>query len=403
MDKRNASGLVALMNRAMSVDDILSDPLVVIRSDTTNEQAVSLMQARGFDMVGVDATGDGRADSCVTLLQLASGDAPWKCAQPLLASMAVEKSMPLVRLMSLLRTRPEVFVLDGDHIEYIATRADLSRPQVSPLVLAHLLALEQALLQMAIQSIGSNWFEALPAARRDAAMKIYRKNRKRKAELGLEDCLYFDDVMALASIAPGLLKDIGTSQRRFQAVRERFAVLRNDLAHGGTILDRMSPDMALETFAELCRLTGEAEARASRAGDFWSSYAAAHVLDADRNVLVGPGAAESLPVTGPAMVLTAWNPGSRTLPDEDNIASQQLLAAELAQGGFPALPVVGTSPDGRWSEPSLLLSDVSRGEVIEVANRYGQAAIFEIDDEWVRVISVPGGGVRTERPRNHRS
>lgn len=56
-------------------------------------------------------------------------------------------------------------------------------------------------------------------------------------ELGLEDCLYFDDVLHLA-VESGAIRDMGWTPKRFQDLRQRAAPLRNDLAHGGTLLDR---------------------------------------------------------------------------------------------------------------------------------------------------------------------
>jgi hypothetical protein len=74
--------------------------------------------------------------------------------------------------------------------------------------------------------------------------------------------------------------------------------------------------------------------------------------------------------------VTASNPGSRRLSDEDNSARQRELEGDVARLGLSAYPGEGVADDGRWApEPSLLIVGIARGDAVRLGMRYGQAAI----------------------------
>jgi hypothetical protein len=75
--------------------------------------------------------------------------------------------------------------------------------------------------------------------------------------------------------------------------------------------------------------------------------------------------------------LTAWNPGSRALPEEDNRAAQLRLSALLAERGFALLAGLGVDPTGQWEgEESLLVLGVERAEAIGIGRAFGQNGIL---------------------------
>ena len=173
------SGLRRVLDRGVLVQDLVSGPLLVVRSDSTPKHVEATMRDRSYDVVGVDTTGDGSADSFLELAALDLGRPIHQVARPLLASFAVERSMPLVDLMPLLHDRAYVFVLDGDRVRHIVTRADLAKPAVGISVLALLLQLEQVLLPRAIDRLGGEWFETLPDAVRTKARQTQERKRGR--------------------------------------------------------------------------------------------------------------------------------------------------------------------------------------------------------------------------------
>lgn len=73
--------------------------------------------------------------------------------------------------------------------------------------------------------------------------------------------------------------------------------------------------------------------------------------------------------------LTAWNPGSKPLPEAENRARQDDLKARL-KGKHPLVEGVATADDGAWREESLLVLGIPRADALDLARQFGQAAIL---------------------------
>jgi transcriptional regulator with XRE-family HTH domain len=76
-------------------------------------------------------------------------------------------------------------------------------------------------------------------------------------------------------------------------------------------------------------------------------------------------------------VITAFNPRSRLLRRGENEERNRLLAADLERAGLRYEPAVGRSPDDSWSENSFAVIDGDREQLLDLARRYDQNAIFE--------------------------
>jgi hypothetical protein len=75
-----------------------------------------------------------------------------------------------------------------------------------------------------------------------------------------------------------------------------------------------------------------------------------------------------------ALFLTAWNPMSYRLSAEENARRHEQLLARVREGGFSFVDAVGRSPDGEWSEQSLLIAGVGYDVAQDLAHRFEQAA-----------------------------
>ena len=75
--------------------------------------------------------------------------------------------------------------------------------------------------------------------------------------------------------------------------------------------------------------------------------------------------------------LSAANPGSVALSDEENRRRHERLVARLQAGGLT--PVGGESfeaASGAWREASLLVGGITRAAAIRLAGEFGQAALL---------------------------
>jgi Protein of unknown function (DUF3293) len=74
--------------------------------------------------------------------------------------------------------------------------------------------------------------------------------------------------------------------------------------------------------------------------------------------------------------VTAFNPGSIRLRDEENTARQHELEGVVASLGVPSYSGEGVVDDGQWPpEPSLLILGIGRGDAVRLGRQYGQLAV----------------------------
>jgi hypothetical protein len=73
--------------------------------------------------------------------------------------------------------------------------------------------------------------------------------------------------------------------------------------------------------------------------------------------------------------LTACNPGSERLADDENARRTQELRDRLRCRWHHVFDGVSVGRDGGWREPSFLVLGMTEDQAIEVARRFGQNAV----------------------------
>jgi hypothetical protein len=309
--------------------------------------------------------------------------------------------LPLSTLFQELEHREFVFVLDNDDIGYVITRADLQAPAIGVVVLAYLTVLESGLRRLVAKEVGDSLLDGLSDARRTIVEALYAKKRRQNVATGYEDCLYFGDWLHLAQ-NPAVRERLGyDSKSTFRKATSSFDIVRNALAHGGTILDGdQGPVRALQRVARIRSFTERVWSEVDQLDGMWEVYAATRISKPRGGAtLAGDGAANDLGVSTPAHVITAWNPGSiqrsRTANRAANTELRELL---VRHGGSPRM-VIGESPDGRWREESYLVTGLTRVRAAEIAGLFGQRGIFELDERVLRVVRSSDASEMVEVPR----
>ena len=89
-------------------------------------------------------------------------------------------------------------------------------------------------------------------------------------------------------------------------------------------------------------------------------------------------------IDGSFGIVTACNPDGVMQPSVVNRQRAAALEQELEERGIPWVPIDACSPDGSHCEASVILTR-PRDEVIALARRYSQLAIFWFDgaDAWI--------------------
>lgn len=387
--------LRAVAQRAVTVSDVVTAPIWTIGPDDDAREAAAALAARDFD---VAAVADSRIHRYVRREDLAAtGGAAGDVARVIDATEIVSATLPIADLVDRLASRERVFVLDNDGIRWLVTRADLQAPAVGMVALAYLIAFEAAISELVRDHLGDGFLELLPEERRRRAEQLFEHKQQDNTEISLADCLMFADWLKLARKSAGVRAALDCpSCAEFDRLVSRFDVARNGLAHGGTLLDGCTSEEAVGLFARIRRAAETAWSAVDALDTRWDAYAASVITGDDGTIWAGPGAGA---VTGTWHVITAANPDSAVRPADVNATANRQLHAVLAGRGLAPIPVVGSSRDGSWREASFAVRGLERADACVLGDRFGQAAVFELDAEELRVLRCPDGRTMRSRPR----
>jgi hypothetical protein len=180
-------------------------------------------------------------------------------AHPIDPRRLLTSDLGLVDALDALATPGFLFVLERDGVVGIITPSDLQRVPVAMLVLSIILAAEVGMNRIIAASHSENeWVNLLPMERRRDLDRQYQKRIQRRTQTSLLDLLTLRDRLRLVGLAPQGIPILGfESLADLESWSQRLADIRNDLAHGRTLLDA-EPDplealglvRAIRSFAE---------------------------------------------------------------------------------------------------------------------------------------------------------
>jgi hypothetical protein len=91
-----------------------------------------------------------------------------------------------------------------------------------------------------------------------------------------------------------------------------------------------------------------------------------------------------------AWVITAHNPESKVLADTVNTERHAQLLADVRATGCAHFNAIGRSKDGAWREASVAIVGLGEAAIMGLARKYGQLAVFRIDQEGAQVVWASG-------------
>ena len=86
-------------------------------------------------------------------------------------------------------------------------------------------------------------------------------------------------------------------------------------------------------------------------------------------------------------LITAWNPFSKKLSFAENQERNLSLGRDLLQSGASVTKALGRSVDWEWVEESFAVKNINLENVIRLAKKYEQNAIFEVSPNGRKIIS----------------
>lgn len=394
-------GVNALIEEILTVRDLVGRQIWTFEPEQSAHEALMSMTAHDFDIAAVGPE---------PLMSFVSRDAlrgamgkVGEYAEPIPVRECVDRSLPIGELFGRLEKRDYAFVLNGDRVKWIVTRADLNAPAVGVVVLAYLTVIEGGFRELARPMPPQQLLDFFEGDFRQAILDLHARKRSTNTNLGVHDSLTLGNWLHVVRQHAPFREALGfPDAESHRQETEGFYPLRNSVAHGGRLLDELDPKQALDCLRRARHYAKTVWDAVDRMQPIWDVYVASEIVQTKNRKetpLTGPHSVERLPEQL-LHVLTAWNPGSVGTDGHQNAIANRALKKQLQADGIKKISTgLGRSPDGSHVESSFVVSGLTRERAAALGGLFDQAAIFELDDTTLRVIRCPDADVMAERPR----
>jgi hypothetical protein len=232
--------LLRIVENSLTVRDIAVTELWYVDPSWPAEQARQEMLERGFDAAPLR---ERQPHRYVEPDWLTEGVSLEEVARPIDAGGLVTADLGLADSIARLSESAFYFVLDRSGLYGIVTRADLVSAPVSMITLSLVLAAEAGIDLLIRRCFpGESWRVHLSEERIAASERILELRKQYNVGTTMLDCLMFADRLELVRANSALRQEIGFSSRSaFDRFAGRVEPVRNDLAHGGNVLNSV-PD-----------------------------------------------------------------------------------------------------------------------------------------------------------------
>ncbi len=243
-----------LIDHSLTAVDVVPGPLYTVDPGMDVADARKQLSEQNFDVAGVDGVGGEPIATYVSLERLrgATGGVVSDVAIAIPASRCIEKGLSLGRLVESLRDEESMFMLDGDRVGWLVTRADLRAPAFGAAILSYLVVIEEGLRILVCRFTDGDWIEELTTERRNGVEERFDHLRKSNLEISRDLCANFSDWLHVASKTVDTRQCLGySSGSKWDRATAHFQQDRNDLAHGRTLFDGRSFEDGIDRIAAI--------------------------------------------------------------------------------------------------------------------------------------------------------
>lgn len=249
----------AIMSRLTAWD--IADPLPMVRPDETCEEAWFRVTEDPFfwaaetGLVRDETTIYGYVDVIGDLFEmLGDPNIPViTTAKAIPANQIVSAETPLLDLLPLFPQHFFFFLLQRNEFVGVVSYVHVDRPPLQLCLFALILELEAAMLHCLMRDRPrvTHYLSLLKADRRERAEKLARLKRRNKNPAGVLECTTLIDKtnMILKSELASSLEAARTEETP-QRFLSRVEAVRNEIAHGGSVLQILRDPKDLVSFTE---------------------------------------------------------------------------------------------------------------------------------------------------------
>ena len=194
------------------------EPLLCCPQSSSASSAKDALIARDFDVAGVKETEEGEIIGFIRTIELGE-EAVKDYAIKIEPHLLISDSTPISEIFSILSEKDFSFVLSGNQISGIITRADINKPPVR-IYLFGLISLFEMHLNAWINHYfpKNRWIEKVPDKRMRKASQIFKIRKGDNQDLSLLECMQMCDKRNLLLIRPPFLKEFGFNDDSFDSL-----------------------------------------------------------------------------------------------------------------------------------------------------------------------------------------
>jgi hypothetical protein len=249
------------------------EPLLCCPRDSRAKEARNALNTREFDVAGVKETESGEVIGYVITDELMEGEVKryLKAIEP---ELLISDSTPIADIFLSLSNKDFAFVLYGNHIIGIITKADINKPPVRIYLFGMI-----SLFEMHINSwishfyTDGSWEHEISEKRIKKARDTYEMRKGNNQDLSLIECLQFCDKRDILAKSEHFIKEFNFSRDKFNSLLQTVEKIRNELAHSqNSIISNIEWSVFVETVSSLekylMRSDIKVEQIATRGNDF---------------------------------------------------------------------------------------------------------------------------------------
>lgn len=228
------------------------EPLLSCPLDSISGEAKEALQIRDFDVAGVKETENGAVVGYVVANEIGDGEFR-DYIKNIKHELLISDSTPLAEIFSVLSNKNFAFVIYGNHITGIITKADINKPPVRIYIFGIISLLEMHLNSWINHHYQNNsWIKKVPEPRMTDAHITFEQRKGNNQELTLLECLQLCDKRDLLSNTNEFLERFHFTKKKFDSFLKRAEKIRNELAHSqNSIISNMKWDKFVETIAKI--------------------------------------------------------------------------------------------------------------------------------------------------------
>jgi hypothetical protein len=247
--KSSLRDLRQVFDRSVSVRYIAA-PFVSFDAQRQAPDVWSFMEAKDFDVVGVRQ--NGTVIGYVHRADLRAGTLE-QYVRPFDEQLLMDDWSPMLAVLELLASFPQVFVVVMGEVSGIIMKGDLQKAPVRMWLFGVLSLLEMQFLRL-IRTVypQDTWQELISAKRLAKAEQLLQERKRRNEAIDLADCLQFADKRTIVLESDFLRNALGLpSKAKGKECLKALEHLRDELAHAQDIITGRWPQLvALAQTAE---------------------------------------------------------------------------------------------------------------------------------------------------------